>query len=136
MPPKPAMDESERKSRARARTAKWREKNADKFAKARAAWAAKNQDRLAESCRRYQASKLKAVPAWADRRAMALLYFEAKKITAETGIPHEVDHVVPLRSAVACGLHCEANLRVVPKVVNRRKGNKLIPEEVETMENL
>ena len=41
-----------------------------------------------------------------------------------TGIEWHVDHIVPLKGKEVCGLHCWTNLRVIPKLLNLRKGNK------------
>lgn len=48
--------------------------------------------------------------------------------TKTTGIRWEVDHIVPLVHPQVCGLHVETNLRVIPAIENRRKGNRHWPE--------
>ena len=60
--------------------------------------------------------------------AIAAIYAESERLTRETGIPHEVDHIYPIQGKTVTGLHHEDNLRVVPRHVNRAKGNRL-PEE-------
>jgi hypothetical protein len=45
---------------------------------------------------------------------------------AEMGLT--VDHVVPLKSPLVCGLHCEANLELIPANDNFRKGNRHWPD--------
>jgi hypothetical protein len=55
---------------------------------------------------------------------MSRMYLEAWRLTLNTGIVHHVDHIVPLKSPTVCGLHCEANLRVLQKTDNLKKGNK------------
>lgn len=75
-----------------------------------------------------QAQQLNATPAWSDPRAIAALYDVAARVSACTGIPHEVDHVVPLRGMISrrhivSGLHVEYNLGVVSQAANRRKSN-------------
>lgn len=75
-----------------------------------------------------QAAKLRALPVWADRKKMAEIYARAQILTIETGIPYEVDHIVPLVSQLVCGLHCEANLRPWPRLENRRKHNLTWPD--------
>lgn len=39
-----------------------------------------------------------------------------------------VDHIVPLQSNWVCGLHCEANLRVIPGAENESKRNFWWPQ--------
>jgi hypothetical protein len=77
-----------------------------------------------EAARRAQ--KMRAMPRWASRVAIEAKYEEAYRKTQETGQAWHVDHIVPLVSDVVCGLHCEANLRVIPWLENLKKGNKLI----------
>ena len=48
-------------------------------------------------------------------------YLQVQELTASTGIPHEVDHVIPL---VKGGLHAPWNLRVVTRFENRSKGGR------------
>ena len=45
-----------------------------------------------------------------------------------TGVPHEVDHTVPLKSPLVCGLHSEFNLRVITASQNRSKRNYYWPD--------
>lgn len=65
-----------------------------------------------------------ATPAWANKTAIAKIYSEAKRLTAETGIKHEVDHIVPILNKKVCGLHVEANLQILTKSENIRKHSK------------
>jgi hypothetical protein len=67
-----------------------------------------------------------ACPAWADRNAIASVYREAAALTSSTGVPHDVDHIVPLAGKNVCGLHVEWNLRAIPAADNRKKSNKVI----------
>lgn len=52
------------------------------------------------------------------------IYIEAQRITLSTGIPHEVDHIIPLRGRLVSGLHVHENLRIIPRTENRKKGNR------------
>lgn len=67
-----------------------------------------------------------ATPAWVDRKAIREVYAEAARLTKQTGIKHEVDHIVPLRGREVSGLHVHWNLRAIPHFENRAKGNKVV----------
>lgn len=65
-----------------------------------------------------------ATPAWADLVAIEAIYVEARRLTAETGTLHEVDHIVPIQGRRVCGLHVEANLQILTKIDNVKKHSK------------
>jgi hypothetical protein len=67
------------------------------------------------------------VPAWANLDAIRAIYAEADRLSRETGVVYQVDHIVPMKSPIVCGLHCEANLRPLPALENAQKSNLLWP---------
>lgn len=67
------------------------------------------------------------MPPWANPKAIRAVYAEAKRLTDATGIPHHVDHIIPLQGELVSGLHVETNLRAIPAVDNLRKHNKVQP---------
>lgn len=98
----------------------------DREAKRR--WEKNNPHAVLAKTRAYQARKLLAMPAWANRDAIQRYYEEARRLTEQTGERMEVDHVVPLQSKIVCGLHVENNLQVIPWRENRAKLNRRWPD--------
>ncbi|HEX7906776.1 MAG TPA: hypothetical protein VF534_01605 [Paraburkholderia sp.] len=70
----------------------------------------------------------RATPSWADKVAIRAVYAESARLTRETGIPHHVDHIIPLKGELVCGLHVHWNLRAIPWRDNITKKNKLLEE--------
>lgn len=67
-----------------------------------------------------------ATPKWADNNAIKEFYITAQKLSKETGIPHEVDHIIPLQGKLVSGLHVPTNLQVITEFENISKNNKFI----------
>lgn len=65
-----------------------------------------------------------ATVAWANHEVIRALYNEARRLSAETGVRHVVDHVIPLRGREICGLHVETNLQVITLSANSQKCNR------------
>lgn len=106
------LERPETKAAAINRTKEWRKTNPDAF-RAHSAAA--------------RAAKRNAIPGWLteeDNIRIREIYAEAIRITSETGIPHHVDHIIPLRGKNVSGLHVPANLEVVSAEYNLRKKNK------------
>lgn len=100
------------------------EANREKALAAARKWQAENPHaRNAATARRYVRKK-QATPPWACRYIIEWYYFDALWMTEQTGVAHQVDHVVPLRGKTVCGLHCEDNLQVIPAAANHRKHAK------------
>jgi hypothetical protein len=60
----------------------------------------------------------------ANTNKITKIYEQARKLTKETGIKHEVDHIIPLQGKNVCGFHVEWNLQVITKEENQHKKNK------------
>lgn len=127
------------------RLSAWRKANPDKVAaqhrnwiecnrashnKAKRQWAIANPDKVAAWNAARRAQQLRAIPTWstpAMRAQIRAKYRRASYLTKATGVPHAVDHIVPLLHPRVCGLHVPWNLRVITKQENIEKLNRLLP---------
>ena len=108
----------------RLRQVEYRKKNPEKFSQ----WVAANRPYYNEQKRLRKHAQTKATPSWSDPDICADLYTLASIYTEFLGEPVHVDHVVPLRSKLVCGLHTPANLTLLIAADNIRKGNRWWPE--------
>jgi 5-methylcytosine-specific restriction endonuclease McrA len=65
---------------------------------------------------------VRATPPWADQQMIRAIYKEARRLTIEKGELYVVDHIVPKRAKLVCGLHVSWNLRIIHWKENSRKG--------------
>lgn len=106
----------------------WRRRNPDRWRTIARRSRIKTMDKVLFRNRQREILKLTAMPQWADKVKIQAIYEEAKRLTRETGIRHEVDHIYPLRGKTSCGLHVEYNLRIITGAENRKKFNHLLEE--------
>ena len=114
------------KEKISARTIDWQRNNKDKYAEKKRRWYEKNKDKSFAKSAKYRASKRNACPTWLNdqmKKEIESFYAKAHKISIETGVAHEVDHIVPLTSEIVCGLHVPWNLQVITRFDNRSKRN-------------
>lgn len=98
--------------------------NAEKIKSNAAAYRACNKDKVYEWNGSRRAQLRNAVPQWADKSKIREIYACARRMTAETGVMHHVDHIVPLSGSNVCGLHVDNNLTVITGAENMRKSNR------------
>lgn len=70
----------------------------------------------------------RAKPPWCKWADVDAAWNASKLATAVTGVQHSVDHIVPLRHPLVCGLHVPWNLCVMPLADNIRKSNNWWPD--------
>lgn len=73
-------------------------------------------------------AEIMATPRWVDYDALKCIYLDAAAKSIQTGVKHSVDHIVPLRHELVCGLHVPWNLQILTLGDNSRKGNNFTVE--------
>lgn len=77
----------------------------------------------------YKKHVKRATPSWlteAQLEEIAYFYYIAKEAKLTSGEVYHVDHIIPLRGELVCGLHVPWNLQVLPADVNIRKSNRTV----------
>jgi hypothetical protein len=108
---------AENKERHKGMRDEWREENRKEVRTYNDKWRRENLARMCAHVQAYNAQKLRAMPAWADREAIQRIYENCPP-------DNQVDHIIPLRGKIVSGLHVEINLQYLPGVENNRKGNR------------
>lgn len=83
---------------------------------------------------KYRASKRKATPNWLtdeDNAQIVEFYDCCQMFKTYTGLEYQVDHIIPLRSDIVCGLHVPWNLQVLTAFENNTKNNSFNVDEYE-----
>ena len=121
----------------KAQTKAWAAANKDKKAANDQAYRLNNAERLSENSRKWKrrnfsrvlasnaarrAISKRATPSWADKRAIGDVYQEARYMQMH------VDHIIPLKHPLVCGLHVWNNLQLLTPKANMRKNNSFDPE--------
>jgi len=91
-------------------------------------WKSRNPEYVQISANAWKRRAREAAPHWLtpmQKAAISAMYAQARTMTKLTKIKHVVDHIVPLRSEVVCGLHVPWNLQIMTHNDNCAKSNKL-----------
>lgn len=118
----------ENREKVRQADRRWRKENPETAYETLRKSRLKYPERRREQLARYRARMLKATPPWLteeQQREIQEIYAEAVSLSEETGVPHHVDHIFPLRGKTGCGLHVPWNLQILPAVFNIKKGSRI-----------
>ena len=91
-------------------------------------WRRRNRGAVAEMSRERESTKSMATPKWLSKEhklCMKSFYELSNRVGLCIGVKHNVDHVMPLKSSILCGLHVPWNLQVLPARINAKKKNKI-----------
>lgn len=113
------------------RAAKWQKDNKERASKTKSKWAKRNRKYTAFKCAERRSQKMSATPSWANEFFIEEAYDLAARRSALKCGGHakwHVDHIVPLKSDLVCGLHVHNNLQVVPALHNWSKNNRYWPD--------
>lgn len=99
----------------------WRRANPERSSEIAAGWRKRNADRYSAIQATNQIRQKYGTRLTDPYAAIIPFYAEERRLTRETGIKHQVDHVIPLSRG---GPHCASNLRVITALENQRKGNR------------
>lgn len=105
---------------------RWYNMNRDRKLHENKLWRHLNKATVQQYGAQRRAQIRQAMPVWANIADIVAVYRESVRLTEETGVPHHVDHIVPLGGDNVCGLHVSWNLRAIPGVDNMRKGNRVL----------
>lgn len=106
--------------------------NKARVAERRKSYYEANRDLFRAHGSKYRAVKRERMPCWfgeLDEFVTRECFSLAADREAATGIEWHVDHIIPLRARKASGLHCAANLQVIPEVLNLTKHNRMVMAE-------
>lgn len=69
----------------------------------------------------------RATPPWAEIESINAIYQEARRLESIDGIKRHVDHIIPLKHVLVCGLHVRDNLLIMTAEENMSKHNSFEP---------
>lgn len=110
-----------------ARSAAYREKHKERLSEHWRQHAAKTRRENPAIVRRFNIARKhgekRATPLWCDIDVVNSIYKEARRLESVDGIKRHVDHIIPLKNPLVCGLHVHNNLQILTAAENMKKHN-------------
>jgi hypothetical protein len=107
-------DSINNKEKIKARHRIWAEANKEYLLKYQRQWVNHNREKVRARNNARKALKRTCTPPWTDLKAVQYFYLNCP-------IGYEVDHIIPLKHELVCGLHILGNLQYLLKKENRSK---------------
>lgn len=104
----------------------WRKNNPEVVQRMKQEYRKNNPEKVAAFSAEYRAKRKAACPPWLckeDKKLITEFYKIRNQLTAETGVTHHVDHIIPLQHNNVCGLHVPWNLQILTAEDNLSKSN-------------
>jgi hypothetical protein len=116
--------EAQRREVQRLNLQRWRKNNPEKDRAISSAWRTKNRSRFLSLKSRNQRvrdiKKKNQTHPESCHKTEKLIFLECRRLTKESGIHHNVDHIIPVCHG---GFHHHLNLQIIPWFINQSKGS-------------
>lgn len=118
--------------KVKTRHALYSKQNLDKKRINNARWSKNNPDKCQARVMFYKLTKRMATPKWLtdeQRKEIYKIYSDCRAISELLNEKFHVDHIVPIRGKIVCGLHVPWNLQIIPAKINASKNNLYWPDQ-------
>jgi hypothetical protein len=109
---------------SRATSNLWKSRNKAHQVAYRAKWYALNIDKELAANAVRRAGLALACPKWVSKKDLLAIYKKCRELSRTCKIKYHVDHIVPLKGKIVCGLHVPWNLQIILASENLKKKNK------------
>ena len=110
----------------------YKNKNRDKTLSYLASWRKEYNHKMCSYASKRRALLIGATPSWADKSKIESIYEKAAMLNKlHPDKKYEVDHIIPLKNKLVCGLHTHDNMQILLASENRAKKNNFFIDGVQ-----